>query len=68
MKIEYKFNKWEYEIIDNSPKYGFSYIIYKNDRQVYSNGAFPSEVSAFIQLKEYIIESEFNIDLESYGI
>jgi len=74
MKIKYKFNNWEYEIItENEYKkslgnvqtdfYGFRLRIYKNNSLEYSQGGFGVESIAESYVKKYILENEFNIEL-----
>jgi len=63
MKKVFKFNNWKYEIINNSPKYGYNCKIYKNDKLIYTFGAFIEKSMAFEHIRKYIIENEFDIEL-----
>lgn len=68
MLKEYIFNKWQYDIIKNEGEgikgYGFTLYIYKNDNIVFKTGSFGSESMAEWCFKRYMIEHEFNIELD----
>jgi len=68
MKIQYIFNKWEYEIIKNEGEglkgYGYNIKIYKNNMNVYNAGAYGVESMALSAIQKYIIENEHNIDID----
>jgi len=63
MKVLYKFNKWEYEIVLNKWGYGYTIMIYKNDIEVYQLSGFGSEGVALSYITKYIIENEHSIEL-----
>jgi hypothetical protein len=70
MRKLFKFNTWEYEIIKAEGQgikgYGYNVYIYKNDIKVYSQGGFGVESIAESYITKYIIEHEFNIELNDY--
>jgi len=69
MRLEYKFGKWEYEIIKNEGSglqgYGYRLGVYQNDKKVYEGGSYVSEAAAMSKAIDVILEGEFGIDMSS---
>lgn len=68
MRKQYKFNKWEYDITKNQGEglkgYGYNLKIYKNNKLDYSPTiGFPDESQAYYYFEKYMIEIQFNMDL-----
>ena len=59
-------NKWEYEIHDLmiTGNYGYSLIIYKDNKIVYNQAGFGSISGAKVQARDYFLAQEFGIDRE----
>lgn len=61
-------DKWEYEVTKNEGQgikgYGYKLKVFKNDILVFENGAFGSETIAEINMRQYFLSNEFNIEPE----
>jgi len=68
MKKLWAFNTWEYDIEKNVGEglkgYGYNVKIYKNGIEAHKAGAFIYESFALSYVRDFIIENEFDIDLE----
>lgn len=69
MRLEYKFNKWEYEITKNEGSglqgYGYHLNVYRDDKKVYEGGSFGNEAAAMSKVVDVILDGEFGIDMSS---
>ena len=69
MRLEYKFNKWEYEIVKNEGSglegYGYHLNIYQNDKKVFEGGSYGNEAAAMSKVIDVILEGEFGMDMSS---
>jgi len=61
-------NKWRYDIIKNTGEglkgYGYTLFIYKNGIQVSKQGSFGVESIVMLVLERYILNEEYNLELE----
>lgn len=65
MRKQFKIDKWEYDIQEALQNgYGFTLWIYRGGKVVYTQSGFGAESSAEAHAKKYIIENQFNIELD----
>ena len=62
MREKFLTNNWGYEIHETPGEYGFRVDIYKNDKQIRSQGGFGNINNAEIYAKDYFLLMEFGVD------